>query len=38
MSEHLDELERLIEDYERYGTLVGAERGYVEKVINDKLR
>lgn len=32
MSEHLEELEKLIKDYEYYGELIGSEKGYVEKV------
>lgn len=32
MSEHLVELEGLIRDYEQLGGLIGAEKGYVERV------
>jgi hypothetical protein len=29
MSEHLEELEKLIGDYEHYGGLIQSEKGYV---------
>lgn len=32
MSEHLEELEKLIGNYEYYADLIGSEKGYVEKV------
>lgn len=32
MSEHLEELEKLIKDYDYYSQLIGSEKDYVERV------